>query len=61
VLLAGQENHLVFGSPTRLIYTQDPVDYPYRPSIDVFFQSADRFWRGDVIGVLLTGMGKDGA
>ena len=26
VLLAGQENHLVFASPSRLSYTQDPVD-----------------------------------
>ncbi len=61
VLLAGQENHLVFASPTRLCYAQEPVDYPYRPSIDVFFHSADRYWPGDVTGVLLTGMGRDGA
>ena len=29
--------------------------------MDVFFQSACRLWRGDVVGVLLTGMGRDGA
>ncbi len=33
----------------------------YCPSIDLFFNSADRFWPGDVIGVLLSGMGRDGA
>jgi len=61
VLLAGQENHLVFVGPDRLSYTQDPIEYPYRPSVDVFFRSADRLWPGDVTGVLLTGMGRDGA
>ncbi len=61
VLLAGLENHLVFISPGRLGYTSQPMDSTYRPSIDVFFRSVDRAWRGDVIGVLLTGMGSDGA
>ena len=61
VLLAGQDNHLVFASPTRLVYTRQPADCSYRPSIDLFFKSAERFWPGDVVGVLLTGMGRDGA
>ncbi len=61
VLLAGREAHLVFASPMRLTYTPAPTDCPYRPSIDAFFKSADRFWQGDMIGVLLTGMGRDGA
>ena len=60
-LIAGQDNHLVFASPRRLIYTRHPADCSYRPSIDIFFKSADQFWPGDVIGVLLTGMGRDGA
>jgi two-component system response regulator WspF len=59
-LLAGQADHLVFASPTRLVYTRQPLDCAYRPSIDLFFKSADRFWPGDVIGVVLTGMGRDG-
>ena len=61
VLLAGGEKHLAFASPTRLTYTGLPADCSYRPSIDVFFKSVNRFWPGDVIGVLLTGMGRDGA
>jgi two-component system response regulator WspF len=61
VLLAGQDNHLVFASPTRLVYTAGPADCACRPSIDLFFKSVDRCWPGDVIAVLLTGMGRDGA
>ena len=61
VLVAGQDSHLVFASPTRLVYTRHPADCTYRPSIDLFFESAEKFWPGDVVGVLLTGMGRDGA
>jgi two-component system, chemotaxis family, response regulator WspF len=61
VLLAGTENHLTFDENSRLTYIQEPLDCPYRPSIDVFFKSVDQFWRGGVTAVLLTGMGRDGA
>jgi two-component system response regulator WspF len=61
VLLAGTNDHLALKAPDRLGYTPKPVDYAYRPSVDVFFQSACRFWPGTVVGVLLTGMGRDGA
>ena len=39
----------------------EPSEYAYRPSVDVFFQSVSHHWPGEVIGVLLTGMGRDGA
>ena len=61
VLLAGQDRHLVFTSPNNLGYTREPADCSYRPSIDVFFRSAKHFWRADLVGILLTGMGRDGA
>lgn len=61
VLLAGTNDHLALKASNRLGYTSKPVDYAYRPSVDVFFQSACRFWPGTVVGVLLTGMGRDGA
>ena len=59
--LAGRDRHLVLSSPTQLGYTSQPGDASYRPSVDVFFQSVARQWRGAVVGVLLTGMGRDGA
>jgi len=61
VLLAASGDHLTLKAADRVGYTAHPIDYVYRPSVDVFFQSVCRFWRGEVIGVLLTGMGRDGA
>jgi chemotaxis response regulator CheB len=61
VLLAGRNAHLVFTNSGRLAYVRDPLDSVYRPSIDVFLKSTDRFWHGEIIGVLLTGIGRDGA
>jgi chemotaxis response regulator CheB len=42
-------------------YTPEPASTPYRPSVDVFFHSVVEHWQGSAIGVLLTGMGRDGA
>jgi two-component system, chemotaxis family, response regulator WspF len=61
VFLAGGDRHLVFIGPSRLGYTSMPEDCLYRPSVDVFFKSLNRFWPGDIVAVLLTGMGRDGA
>ena len=61
VLIAGADNHLVFKSRDRLGYTSTPDHLAYRPSIDVFFESAARLWPASLVGVLLTGMGSDGA
>jgi chemotaxis response regulator CheB len=61
VLIAGTSDHLALSRSNRLTYTPEPRDYPYRPSVDVFFESVAKHWRGDVVAVLLTGMGRDGA
>jgi chemotaxis response regulator CheB len=61
VYLAGTDDHLKLCADRRLEYTADPVDYPYRPSVDVFFHSLAAAWPGPGIAVLLTGMGSDGA
>ena len=61
VLLAGTNNHMRLQRNGELAYTEEPRSHVYRPSIDVFFDSVVEHWTGDAIGVLLTGMGRDGA
>ena len=61
VLLAATNDHLTLTAGGFLRYTPIPRESAYRPSVDVFFQSAADHWKGKVVGVLLTGMGRDGA
>lgn len=61
VLLAGTDDHLHLKLPGVLGYTRVPEETPYRPSVDVFFQSVVARWPAGAVGVLLTGMGRDGA
>lgn len=61
VLVAKSNDHLVLDEKLQLSYDPNPKDYAYRPSVDVFFQCVAKVWDGDAIGVLLTGMGRDGA
>lgn len=61
IVIAATNDHLVLQSNLTLKYTQEPLDYPYRPSVDCFFQSIAQYWPGQGVAVLLTGMGKDGA
>ncbi|WP_017904997.1 chemotaxis response regulator protein-glutamate methylesterase [Pseudomonas asplenii] len=61
VLLAGTNHHIRLLQNGALAYTAEPVNEIYRPSIDVFFESVANYWKGDAVGVLLTGMGRDGA
>jgi two-component system response regulator WspF len=60
VLVACSADHLALGPDQSLRYTPDPVDQPYRPSVDVFFASLARFAPQPGVAALLTGMGKDG-
>jgi len=48
-------------SPERVEYTAEPSELAYRPSVDVFLSSVAAHWSGEAVGVLLTGMGRDGA
>jgi len=61
VLVAGTNDHLVLRPDLTLAYQADPVDYPYRPSVDAFFHSVARHWPKPGVAALLTGMGRDGA
>ncbi len=61
VLVAGTNDHLCLKPDLTLAYTKNPIDYPYRPSVDVFFHSLAQHWQKKGTAILLTGMGKDGA
>jgi two-component system response regulator WspF len=61
VLLAGTQDHMRIASGGRLEYATEQVEYVHRPSIDVFFRSVSELWTGEAVGVVLTGMGADGA
>ena len=60
-LLAASNDHLTMTSRGTLRYTRDPIDYPYRPSVDVLFRSVAAMWTPAGSAALLTGMGQDGA
>ncbi|MCF6210883.1 MAG: chemotaxis response regulator protein-glutamate methylesterase [Gammaproteobacteria bacterium] len=61
VLLAGSNNHLILKNTGELAYTPEPLQTPYRPSVDVFWHSLATCWQGEIMAILLTGMGRDGA
>lgn len=61
IYLATTNDHLVLTDVSSFKYRPEPANYPYRPSVDVFFKSAVKNWTGPLLGVLLTGMGSDGA
>ena len=61
VLIAKSNDHLTLDQHQRLRYDAAPRDYAYRPSVDVFFHCVAQHWQGEAVGVLLTGMGRDGA
>jgi len=61
VLVAGTNDHVVLTAGRALEYRTEPRDVFFRPSVDVFFESVAAHWPQAGVGVLLTGMGKDGA
>jgi two-component system, chemotaxis family, response regulator WspF len=61
VLVARTDDHLLLRPEGTLVYAKEPVDNPFRPSVDVLFQSLARHWQRPSVAVLLTGIGRDGA
>ena len=61
VWIAGSKDHLVYNEGGFLNYTPHPRATPYRPSVDALFASLAAPHRAMRVGVLLTGMGRDGA
>ncbi len=61
IAIAAGPDHLVISPSGRLTYTPEPRDSSYKPSVDAFFRSAARRRGLTGCGILLTGMGRDGA
>lgn len=61
VHVASSADHLILLEDGTFAYTPEPRSLPYRPSVDVFYRSVERHWHGELIAVLLSGMGRDGA
>ena len=63
VLLAPGGKHLELAGTSatpRIRLTEDPPENSCRPAADVLFRSAARLWGAGTLGVVLTGMGRDG-
>ena len=61
VLVAPAGQHLVITSERRVSLDAQPSTSTHTPSVDVLMRSAAQSWPGRVLGILLTGMGDDGA
>lgn len=61
VSIAATDDHLVLRAGGRFAHVPEPIDYPFRPSIDEFFMSLTTHWTRPGVAVLLTGMRNDGA
>jgi len=64
-LLAPAGRHLSFKRDAegnvRIRLSHTPLGKPHKPSVDVMFESAAEIYGSRVLGVVLTGMGSDGA
>lgn len=60
ILISKGGSHLVFGRDGNLHYKDEPK-MSYQPSVDVLFESAVKYGPKRMLGILLTGMGRDGA
>jgi two-component system chemotaxis response regulator CheB len=61
VLVAPAGRHLRISASLTVELASEPADAKHVPSVDIAMQSAARARPGGVLGILLTGMGQDGA
>jgi two-component system chemotaxis response regulator CheB len=61
VYIAPDDFHMGVSSSGQLILTREPADNGLRPSVSTLFRSLADNIGGGAVGVLLTGMGRDGA
>ncbi len=64
VLIAPGNYHMIFKRSGARYYVEiktGPLVHYQRPAVDVLFKSVARFAGANALGIILTGMGKDGA
>ena len=61
VLIAPGDRHLLVTPERRVQLTQDPPQWGVRPSVDRMMTAVADVYGAGAVGVLLTGMGRDGA
>ncbi len=61
VYLAPDNKHMLVNNKGQLILSESPPENGSRPSVSVLFRSVAEHYGARAIGVLLTGMGRDGA
>jgi two-component system chemotaxis response regulator CheB len=59
--IAAGDRHLTIDASGKLLLDTSPPVHHQRPSADVLFRAVAQSYGGRAIGVLLTGMGEDGA
>jgi two-component system, chemotaxis family, protein-glutamate methylesterase/glutaminase len=63
VLIAPGGKQMAFchsGSKVTMEISDSPTDILYKPSVDLMMTSAAAAFRGPLLGIIMTGMGKDG-
>lgn len=61
IVIAPDGIHMVISPGGHIRLVQRPVPGPHKPSIDVLMESVADVYGSGAIGVILTGMGRDGA
>lgn len=61
IVVANSAEHLELFPSGKFGYTNQDPKCTCTPSVDLFFLSVARHWKGKALGVILTGMGRDGA
>lgn len=61
IYFPSEQQHLELDSRGRFIYSNSPPVDGHRPSVTVTFKSVAKFYGKATMGILLTGMGRDGA
>ncbi len=60
-ILAKGGKHMIFNEKGRVFLDDSAPYHSVKPSADIMMLSALRYYKGNILGVVLTGMGKDGS